>query len=417
MKKRVCLFAFIFILGISSVSFAAQKYIEILLDVSASMKEKLEGKAKIDIAKEAVTSVLTEIPDDMPLGLWIYGARYSATASEEENCKAVRLLVPVAAQSKNEIRDKVAMLTPLGFTPIAYSLEQATGDFPDKNADCSIILISDGKETCGGDPAATARSLKERGYKIVVHTVGFDVDEATRAQLKAIADAAGGMYMDASNAAALGSSLVAITQKIRESVSYEEQGEVAPGKGFTNATQVQLDQVYSHDIVIGEEHFYKVPVKKGEEIAVVLTMKRKSVGPGWDAGPSPGGHPGDEAKQLNVSDAEANKNYGNPASFTYVVKLYDSDSLVVSGGSPLVLSGDRLDPDSTRLMAKMPFSGEAYISVGLKWKYEAAPKFCMVDHYISCGGRDEKKWRQWFDENRSKADNSAYYTLKIRKAE
>jgi hypothetical protein len=68
-------------------------------------------------------------------------------------------------------------------------------------------------------------------------------------------------------------------------------------------------------------------------------------------------------------------------------------------------------------MAKMPFSGEAYLSIGLDWKYATAPKFCVVDIRPACGGRDEKQWQQLFAENRGKTDSSVYYTFKIRKAE
>ena len=373
------------------------------------MKEPIEGKAKIDIAKEAVTSVLTEIPDDVPVGMRIYGSSYDPEASGPQNCMASRLLVPISTQGKKEIREKIGMLTPLGYTPIAYSMEQAAQDFADKRAQCSIILISDGKETCNGDPVAVAKSLKGQGYNMVVHTVGFDVDDVTRAQLKAIADAAGGMYMDASNAAALGSSLTAITQKIREDVVYEEQGEVSPGKGFTNATQIQLAQTYSHDVVVGEEHFYKVPVKKGEEISVAVTMKRKQVGPGWDASSSGN-------SKYSGPEADRGRNYGNPSSFVFTVSLFDSDQVLVSGGKQITLVGDKISPETVRYIASMPFSGEAYLSISLGWKYDVKPQMSPFAESIGTVW-GEKKWQSLFSEARQKTDTSAYYTLKIRKAE
>jgi hypothetical protein len=82
-----------------------------------------------------------------------------------------------------------------GYTPIAYSLGQAAGDFPPDAKERVIVLVSDGKETCAGDPTLAARALAAKG--ITVHTVGFIVDTAARGQLQAIARATGGTYFDA----------------------------------------------------------------------------------------------------------------------------------------------------------------------------------------------------------------------------
>ena len=52
----------------------------------------------------------------------------------------------------------VARATPRGQTPLTYSLEQAAQDFgATSDEERVIILVSDGEETCGGDPAAAAR--------------------------------------------------------------------------------------------------------------------------------------------------------------------------------------------------------------------------------------------------------------------
>ena len=80
-----------------------------------------------------------------------------------------------------------------GYTPIAYSLGQAASDFPADAKERVIVLVSDGKETCAGDPVLAAR----RSRSITVHTVGFIVDTAARGQLQAIARATGGTYFDA----------------------------------------------------------------------------------------------------------------------------------------------------------------------------------------------------------------------------
>jgi hypothetical protein len=82
-----------------------------------------------------------------------------------------------------------------GYTPIAYSLGQAANDFASGAKERVIVLVSDGKETCWGDPVLAARALAAKG--ITIHTVGFVVDSAARGQLQAIARATGGTYFDA----------------------------------------------------------------------------------------------------------------------------------------------------------------------------------------------------------------------------
>lgn len=67
-----------------------------------------------------------------------------------------------------------------------------------------VILISDGIETCDGDPVASAAALQDLGIDVVVDVVGFDIDAADRAALAAVADITGGTYYDAQTGAALG---------------------------------------------------------------------------------------------------------------------------------------------------------------------------------------------------------------------
>jgi hypothetical protein len=66
-----------------------------------------------------------------------------------------------------------------------------------------VLLVSDGKETCEGDPCATAKALAEADAKLVMHVVGFGVDEVTRSQLQCIARNARGSYFDAASAGQL----------------------------------------------------------------------------------------------------------------------------------------------------------------------------------------------------------------------
>jgi hypothetical protein len=137
-------------------------------------------------------------PDDLELALRAYG---SNSPSESNNCADSTLLVPFGEQNRESIRQAVARLRPTGQTPIAYSLHQAAADFDSLNTDRALVLVTDGIESCGGDPVAAARTLRERG--IVVHLIGFGLGNAAdedTANLYAVANASGGHYVTAGSA-------------------------------------------------------------------------------------------------------------------------------------------------------------------------------------------------------------------------
>jgi hypothetical protein len=284
MAKRLWLcggfiiFCFVFVMCIAGVCFAEDAYVLFLLDASGSMSEQLEGKVKIDIAKEALSSVLSEIPDDIALGMRVYGATYDQTLPEEENCKATELIVPIGKGTKDSIRSRAFSYSPKGYTPIALSLSKAPQDFPSVDAKRYIILISDGKETCGGDPVAEINRLKLMGFKVVIHTVGFNVDEQTRLQLQQIASAGGGMYLDAKNSAELGSSLKVIVEDVRKKKEFTttavEGKMVEPGSNIETAPLISAGIKYESDMLPGEMLFYKIQAKKGQEIEVLLQLKK-----------------------------------------------------------------------------------------------------------------------------------------------
>jgi hypothetical protein len=173
----------------------ADRSVLLILDASGSMNAKLpNGEARIEVAQSAVKGVASFIPAEARLALRMYGAQ---SPKREKNCRDTHLAVPFgpASAGAGAIASSVDGAKAQGYTPIAYSLEQAASDFaPDSNEQV-IVLVSDGKETCQGDPVVAAKVLAGKG--ITVHTVGFIVDTAARGQLQNIARATGGSYFDA----------------------------------------------------------------------------------------------------------------------------------------------------------------------------------------------------------------------------
>ncbi|MCP4302759.1 MAG: VWA domain-containing protein, partial [Gammaproteobacteria bacterium] len=120
------------------------------------------------------------------------------------DCGDSTLLVPFGEENRASIRQAIAGLRPLGQTPIAFALNQATHDFGRLQDDRAWGLVTDGIESCGGDPVQAARELSAQGIK--VHLIGFGLGNAAdedTASLRAVADASGGRYVTAGSAEAL----------------------------------------------------------------------------------------------------------------------------------------------------------------------------------------------------------------------
>jgi hypothetical protein len=173
----------------------ADRSVLLILDASGSMNARLpNGETRIAVAQRAIKGVAGFVPAEAQLSLRMYGAQ---SPSSRKNCQDTHLAVPFGAASANgsAITTNVDGAKAQGYTPIGYSLGQAANDFPAEAKERVIVLVSDGKETCQGDPVVAAKALAAKG--ITVHTVGFVVDTAARGQLQAIARATGGSYFDA----------------------------------------------------------------------------------------------------------------------------------------------------------------------------------------------------------------------------
>jgi hypothetical protein len=176
----------------------AESNIVFILDSSNSMWGQVDGVAKIDVAKSAMAALLGDLPADTNVGLMAYGHR------SEGDCQDVETLSPVGAAPAADLVARLGALTPKGKTPISNALAAAGKEIAGlAGRNNSIVLVSDGIETCQADPCAVAAELAAQGVAVKVHVVGFDVDAAAREQLQCIADKGGGRYFDAKDTAGL----------------------------------------------------------------------------------------------------------------------------------------------------------------------------------------------------------------------
>jgi Ca-activated chloride channel family protein len=166
------------------------------------MKAELpgSGRTKLAVAKDVLSDLVTQVPEEVNGALWIYGHRYPQEP-KETSCRDIEQVFPLGPVDGEAYIQAIRGINAKGYTPIADSLTQSADSFPTgEDQSNSVILVSDGKETCGGDPCALAAALKKSGAAVTIHVVGYAVDEETREQLQCIADASGGTYRDASSA-------------------------------------------------------------------------------------------------------------------------------------------------------------------------------------------------------------------------
>jgi hypothetical protein len=217
-----------------------QLNILLLMDSSHSMDEALDGSTsekldkKITVAKHVLEDTIQVIPSEIYVGLRIFGQSFKNDSTSD--CQQSVLTVPIGPRNRKAIVDSVRQLRPSGLTPLAFTLMNAERDFRGLPGIHHVILISDGMETCGGDPCTYIKRLSALGIKMKVDIVGFGLkhDKAAREQLNCIAESSGGHYYDAETAGQLRDS-------IKESVKRAMGNAKVCGKVITRVKEPVLD--------------------------------------------------------------------------------------------------------------------------------------------------------------------------------
>ena len=186
----------------------------LLLDVSGSMNEKISsGGTKFAAAKRALKQVADALPAGTQVGLRVYGSEIAEPKdTNPKACRDTELVMPIGPLDRAKMYKAVDSFDRSGETPIAYSLGKAVDDLGDKGRRV-LVLISDGEESCAGDPCPAARKLAGNGVDLQFNAIGLDVGSKARKQLKCIAQAGDGSYYDADEADDLSEALRKITER------------------------------------------------------------------------------------------------------------------------------------------------------------------------------------------------------------
>ena len=221
----------------------------IIMDGSGSMWGQIDGVPKLSIARDTLRQVLPEVPADTELGLVAYGHR------EKGNCSDIELVVSPAAGTASQISRAVDDMRFLGKTPLGDAVLFAAEQLRYTEDKASVVLVTDGIETCGADVCELGRQLEEQGIDFTAHVVGFGLSAEEGQQISCLAENTGGMYIQAGDRDALESALdqtILVGQNdpvptgmvsIRFDIDY--------GEGTTRPTEVTLKAVsLDHDETI-----------------------------------------------------------------------------------------------------------------------------------------------------------------------
>lgn len=212
---------------------AAGGGIEIILDASGSMLQKIGGQRRIDIAKQTLSKLTSSgIPAGTPFALRVFGR-------EVDSCQT-DLDIPLSPLNAATVGSKINALEAKNNarTPIGASLEKVTSDLASVKGERLVVLLTDGEETCGGDPAAAIAALTKAGTTVRVNIVGFAIEDLKlAATFSHWASLGNGTYFDAKDAAGLSN---ALTQSMRSTFEVvTPQGQVV-ANGVTGGEAVSV---------------------------------------------------------------------------------------------------------------------------------------------------------------------------------
>ena len=187
-----------------------------IVDFSNSMNERLGRFSKLDVALDTMKETLQMIPQNISVGLRVYGHKTGFTP--KQSCSASSLVSPIQQNNTVNIYSRLSSINAVGWTPITYSLKQAAFyDFAGIQGRKRIILISDGGENCDESPCDFIIELMKNRDDIRIDVIALAIgDEDANNQLKCVALVTSGKFYNANTAAELKDSL-------RDSLNLEKQ--------------------------------------------------------------------------------------------------------------------------------------------------------------------------------------------------
>jgi len=239
-----------------------------VLDASGSMNGDINGVNKWESAVAALKSVLSRgFPSYTDVGLVVYGHRGNSSQDARSlSCNGVEVVSELSPLRTKNVGESVDNLTPSGWTPLAGGLATAGGMLADREGEGNfVILLSDGLETCDGNPVEQAKMLKESGIELTTNVVGLAVNDQEKQQLMEIAQAGGGKYYPADGPNDLERALVLSSEVIRL---------------WEQINQCIIDNLVTYSSCVGTEYLKSIYYVKDVRLKLQNEVAPRSTGVG-----------------------------------------------------------------------------------------------------------------------------------------
>jgi Ca-activated chloride channel homolog len=135
--------------------------------------------------------------------------------------------VQPAARNAAAINRAVDAINPKGMTPISEAVRQAAQQLRYTEQKATVILITDGIETCNADPCALGKELKAAGVDFTAHVVGFGLSDEEGRKVACLAENTGGKYIQAQDGKALTTALTRTVAEVAKTSAPAMQPQVA----------------------------------------------------------------------------------------------------------------------------------------------------------------------------------------------
>lgn len=154
----------------------AESHFAILLDASGSMNAKSQGGTRMDDAKSAIQHFIKTLPDNSTVSIRVYGHKGSNSEKDKETSCGSTEVIYNGAKDPTAITSALETVKATGWTPIGKALAETKNDIPKDATTMIVYVVSDGIETCNGNPVEEAKSLANDGIQPIINIIGFQVD-------------------------------------------------------------------------------------------------------------------------------------------------------------------------------------------------------------------------------------------------
>ena len=212
-KIRIFLIVSALLLTFHCSNASADIYVEIILDGSGSMWETIGDEYKIGIIKDTLTSYLNKVPENVQIGLRVFGSRIDKDKTIDD-CQNTRLIQPITSLNKEEFLNLLKKINPKGKSPLAFAIKEAFKDFKETEEKKVIIAIADGPDTCQHLACKWLDNEVKKSLKIPVHILGYRITtDRAHNQLYCIASKLNGQYFKVNSQRAIERQLKKLVEK------------------------------------------------------------------------------------------------------------------------------------------------------------------------------------------------------------